>query len=81
MRAIFSVVGLLLVLAVVAVLVQHSMKPMRVAQPPDSVQPGLSASHPEPGQRPLPAAVGQEIQHSLDDAHKRRDQALDAAQP
>ncbi len=73
MRAVFSLLALVIVAAIVLMLVK---KQATALKPPPS---GASAVAAEGAALPVPKAVGQQVQGSLDEAARRAAEAASAA--
>lgn len=73
MRAVFSLLALVIVAAIVLSLAKKQASSLK---PP---APGASAAAAEPGALPRPQAVGAQVQNSIDEAARRAAEAASAA--
>ncbi len=81
MRAIFSVAGLLLVLAVVAVLARNSLSSVQRGAPSAASAGALSASAVSASaSAPLPQQITQELEGVVEQSGQQRARALDDAE-
>ncbi len=75
MRAVFSILALVIVAAIVLSLVRKQAGALKPAAPAGA----NAASQPEPSAVPQPQAVGQQVQGSIDEAARRTAEAASAA--